>query len=752
MKKCLFLCLFIYLAKGVFGQYTYTGVVLDSKTNQPIEGAYLITDSAAISTFTDVSGKFRFAASSASCQIEIKCIGYTGFHTTISYNNALQILLNPGQTLLQDVVVTANAGEQFKAIGKTDISMRGVNNSQEVLRIVPGLVIGQHQGGGKAEQIFLRGFDCDHGTDIALAVDGIPINMVSHAHGQGYADSHFIIPETIENVNFKKGPYAAEKGDFATTGAVDFNTRNALTNNMIKLEGGMFNTYRAMAMFNVLNRQAIQKQQSWYMAAEYRYTDAYFNYPQHFNRFNFFTKYNGRISKHSYASISASHLNSKWDASGQIPGRAVEKGMIGFYGALDPTEGGNTSRTNINAQLVATMANGDLMKHQLYYSYYKFDLHTNFTFFLEDSINGDQIRQKENRQMAGYNGSYMHKGYLGNVSLVTEAGMAIRADMTSNSSLSHTKDRYTLLTPIKLGDITQTDIAAYLNETIRFNQHLSLNVGLRFDQFNNRYNNQLASDSTLTGIGLYTANANIISPKTNLYYHVNDALQLYISTGKGFHSNDTRAVVVQKGVQVLPGAYGADIGMVSKPAKNVLINAALWYLYLQQEFVYSGDGGIVEPSGKTRRVGIDFSGRYQPFRFLYIDADVNYAHGRSIDNAKGQDYIPLAPVITSTGGITYTNKNGFNGSLRYRYVGNRPANEDYSLTANGYCIADMVLNYTKPCYEIGLGINNIFNTKWKETQFATLTRLQNETLPVNEVCFTAGTPIAAKISLTWFFK
>jgi outer membrane receptor protein involved in Fe transport len=192
--------------------------------------------------------------------------------------------------------------------------------------------------------------------------------------------------------------------------------------------------------------------------------------------------------------------------------------------------------------------------------------------------------------------------------------------------------------------------------------------------------------------------------------------------------------------------------MVSKPTKNVLINAAVWYLYLQQEFVYSGDGGIVEPSGKTRRVGIDFSGRYQPFRFLYIDADVNYAHGRSIDNAKGQDYIPLAPVITSTGGITYTNKNGFNGSLRYRYVGNRPANEDYSLTANGYCIADMVLNYTKPRYEIGLGINNIFNTKWKETQFATLTRLQNEMLPVNEVCFTAGTPIAAKISLTWFFK
>src|SRR5262249_42282548 len=156
------------------------------------------------------------------------------------------------------------------------IAMRGVNNSQEVLRIIPGIVIGQHQGGGKAEQIFLRGFDCDHGTDFRMDVDGMPINMVSHAHGQGFADSHFIIPETIESVDFKKGPYTAGKGDFATTGFVDFNTRNALANNTIKLEGGMYNTWRALGMFNVLGQKAKEKQQSWYVATEYRYSNAYF--------------------------------------------------------------------------------------------------------------------------------------------------------------------------------------------------------------------------------------------------------------------------------------------------------------------------------------------------------------------------------------------------------------------------------------------------------------------------------------------
>jgi len=183
-----------------------------------------------------------------------------------------------------------------------------------------------------------------------------------------------------------------------------------------------------------------------------------------------------------------------------------------------------------------------------------------------------------------------------------------------------------------------------------------------------------------------------------------------------------------------------------------LINAALWYIYLQQEFVYGGDGGSVEFSGKTRRIGFDFSGRYEPLRSLYFDVDLNFAHGRSIDDPKGLNYIPLAPVWSSTGGATYTAKNGINGSLRYRYISDRPANEDYSLTAKGYFITDAVINYTRSKYEVGLTINNIFNTRWKETQFDTETRLKNEPTPVDEICFTPGTPFGAKLSFTFFFK
>jgi hypothetical protein len=754
MLKVQFLFILLFFALPAICQQTIEGIVVDSSTYLPIEGATVTLMPSQISTITNANGRFIFKHNiSNSTSITISDIGYEEHWVDIvDVQKSKRIAIAQRQVILQDVTVLANAGDQYKPISRTDIAMRGVNNSQEVLRIIPGIVIGQHQGGGKAEQIFLRGFDADHGTDFRMDVDGLPINMVSHAHGQGFADSHFIIPETIESIDFKKGPYTASKGDFATTGFVDYNTLNALTTNTIKVEGGMFDTYCLLGMFNLLNEKAKVKEQSWYVASEYRYSNAYFDYPQHFNRFNLFTKYNGKISTHSYLTASATTFWSKWDASGQIPERAVKEDIIGYYGAIDPNEGGLTYRTNTNVALTTALNSSAVIKNQLYYSHSHFDLHTNFTFYLADTVNGDEIRQKEDRDLAGYNGSYNYAGFAGNTKITTDAGVQVRIDKTHNSELSHTVDRYTTLQQIKLGDVTELNIAPYVSETFSFNEHFSINAGLRFDQFYFKYHNKLPNDTTPPGVGVYKANANTFSPKLNFYYHVNNGLQFYLTTGKGCHSNDARSVVVEHGYQSLPSAYSTDLGTVFKPAKNVLINAALWYIYLQQEFVYSGDGGFVEFSGKTRRLGFDFSGRYQPVRTLYFDVDINYAHGRAIGEAKGENYIPLAPIWTSSGGITFLNRNGLNGSLRYRYIADRPANEDYSLTAEGYFITDAVLNYTKPKYEIGLVINNIFNTKWKETQFATITRLKNEAVPTEDICFTPGTPFNAKISFTYFFK
>ena len=741
----------LLLSFACIAQQNINGNVIDASTNQPVEGASVLLMPSNKLFITDARGRFGFKGNiDANATVTFNSIGYSqAVYTVAELNKNNLVSIKPKSINLQDVVIANNASNQYKPISKTDIAMRGVTNSQEVLRIIPGIVIGQHQGGGKAEQIFLRGFDADHGTDFRLDVDGMPINMASHAHGQGFADSHFIIPETIESVDFKKGPYTASKGDYCTTGFVDFNTKNILPNNVIKAEVGMFNTYRALAMVNLLTDK--RKQQSWYMATEYRYSDAYFDNPQHFKRFNLFTKYTGRLTSHSYVTASATTFWSKWDASGQIPDRAVDKGLIGFYGAIDPFEGGITCRTNANVLLTTTLNNGGLIKNQLYYSNYNFDLHTNFTFFLVDTINGDEIRQKEARDMAGYNGSYTRTSYIGNVKVTTEGGLQVRADLTHNTGLSHTVDRYTTLNQIKLGDIFEVNIAPYLSETFIITKSLSLNAGLRFDQFYHQYNNKLASDTTLNGIGIYKANANTVSPKLSLYYHINNNLQFYITSGRGFHSNDTRAVVVTHGYEVLPKADGVDVGTMYKPFKNLLVNAAVWYIYLGQEFVYGGDGGDVTFNGKTKRVGLDLTARYQPHSSLYIDVDINYAHGRVVDATKGQDYIPLAPIWTSTGGITYLSKKGLNGSLRYRYVGDRSGNEDYSLTAVGYFITDAVINYTTKKFELGVVINNILNTRWKETQFDTETRLKGESFSVNDMCFTPGTPFSLKASVQYKF-
>jgi TonB dependent receptor-like, beta-barrel/CarboxypepD_reg-like domain/TonB-dependent Receptor Plug Domain len=754
MRRMLISIGFIFGMISIIHAQAIQGNITDISSNQPIEGVtvYSLPDNRFVTS--DLAGNFSFNSARPVNSLQFTSIGYQSRTVSLKefQNHRNSISLSHVSIELSEVTVSPRAGEQFQAVSKIDIALRDISNSQEVLRLVPGLFIGQHQGGGKAEQIFLRGFDCDHGTDISINADNMSVNMVSHAHGQGYADSHFIIPETIGTVNFKKGPYYTEKGDFCTSGYVDFHTLNFLPYNTVKMEGGMFNTFRLLGMFNMLDEKSKQKQQSWYTAAEYQYTDSYFDNPQHFSRFNFFTKYDGRISKNTWLDLSASAMYSKWNASGQIPGRAVSEGIIGFYGALDPNEGGITSRTNANAQFTTALHNGDMIKNQLYYSYYTFDLHSNFTFYLVDTVNGDEIHQKEARNMFGYKGSYEHVEYIGSARLSSEAGIQFRGDATYNSELSHTKDRYILLNNIKLGNITEFSTSAYLNETLRLSDRFSMNAGLRFDQFYYGYHNKLAADTSYPGTGLYKVSDHSLNPKLSFYYNQNENLQFYLSLGKGFHSNDARSVVAVKSDLSLPAAYGADLGTVFKPARNMIINAALWYITLDQENVYGGDGGTVAFSGKTKRVGFDFSARYQPLQYLFLDLDLNYAHGRSVDEPKGQNYIPLAPVWTSTGGITYSKQNGFNGSLRYRFMGDRPDNENYSLKAIGYFVTDFVLNYTKKNYEIGLTINNVLNTKWKETQFDTVTRLKGEAAPVDEVCFTAGNPFAARLSFSLFFK
>lgn len=732
----LFLPIFALASINIFSQ-SVTGKVSDVNHKAINNALIKNTKDEAVHNHSNQSGEFRLDVDNSADSI---IISHPDFETEkfaiIRTENAEYILSKKASTI-EEIVVSRNL-KNLHSVSTIDLALQPVTSSQDLLRKVPGLFIGQHAGGGKAEQIFLRGFDIDHGTDIAISVDGMPVNMVSHAHGQGYADLHFLIPETINTIDFDKGSYFVDKGDFDTAGYVDFRTKDNIDKSTISLELGQFNTFRTTSLLNLLNKS----NQSAYFAGELMMTDNYFDAPQNFNRINLFGKYTAKLSNKDRISLSLSHFTSKWDASGQIPERAVNEGLISHFGAIDSTEGGNTSRSNFNLQYDKKIDENSYFKSSAYINKYDFQLFSNFTFYLNDPINGDQIRQKENRTIVGLQNEYHEKL---NESTNFLLGMGLRNDSNKDLELSHTMNRQIVLEYLSLGDVNQTNLFGFAGLDYSIGK-LLINGGLRLDYFKFNYVDKLQE-----AYQTKSETKAILSPKLNFLYNQNSNLSFFLKMGKSFHSNDARVVVSQQGKDILPASYGSDLGLVWKPFPKLLVNSALWYLFLEQEFVYVGDEAVVEPSGKTSRKGIDIGLRYQLTNWLYWNTDFTYTHARAIDEPNGSNFLPLAPVTTWVNGFSVKNLKNFSGSLRTRFLGDRPANEDNSVVAKGYLINDFSVNYDLKKISVGVSIENIFNTKWKETQFLTESRLQNETESVEEIHYTAGTPFNARLIIKYTF-
>lgn len=347
--------------------------------------------------------------------------------------------------------------------------------------------------------------------------------------------------------------------------------------------------------------------------------------------------------------------------------------------------------------------------------------------------------------MFGYNGSYQREDRVFNLGWQTELGLQYRQDLSNDNELSHTADKTTTLEQLAYGDINESNIGVYLNETARVSDWLSINAGLRFDHFSFAYKDQI------TGLNRVTVNDQIVSPKLNTYVKLSDNVQVFGSIGYGFHSNDTRVVITQPDAETLPRALGIDIGTLWKPVPRLLLTGTLWRLDLEQEFVYVGDAAVVEPSGKTRRMGIEFSGRWQVLEWLFADIDLNMTDAIAVDEPEGANYIPLAPVFSSIGGLTVQTKNNWSGSIRYRTLGDRPANEDKSVIAEGYSVIDALVTYRIKRYEFGINVDNVFDVHWREAQFDTESRLKDEAAPVSEIHFTAGTPLAIRAHVAYHF-
>lgn len=739
MLRLILFSLFIALGNPLFCM-DVIGKITDNQ-GAPIADAYILKADGSFHSSSNELGIFTCQDAHIGDTLVVSYLGYADKQIVIkeiNFSQSLTIVLEETYFDLTQVHIS-NSLKSVNQLANIDLITQPVNSSQEILRKVPGLFIGQHAGGGKAEQLFLRGFDIDHGTDIAVSVDGIPVNMVSHAHGQGYADLHFLIPETVQRLDFGKGPYYANKGNFTTAGYVNFQTKDQLDNSSISIESGRFNTQRAVTVIDLLKNTT---QQHAYIAGEYLISDGPFESPQNFHRLNLMGKYTANFSNNDKVTFLASYFDSEWTASGQIPQRAIDSGLINRFGAIDDTEGGRTGRTNLALNYTKTIGKNSFLKNSVFYSHYHFDLFSNFTFFANDPVNGDQIRQTESRNLFGVE-SVWHNNQFSNFTY--QVGAGLRHDNVNDVGLWRTANRNTILSSLAQGTVQESNYYSFVNTEFTFGKWV-VNPALRLDYFDFNYADELSLSDPND-----SENDVMLSPKLNIIYTVDADLQFFAKTGIGFHSNDSRVVLARNGKETLPGAYGVDVGTNWKPTPKLWVNTALWYLFLQQEFVYVGDEGIVEPSGKTKRLGIDVSVRGQLSKVLFYSTDFNYTIARSIESPKGENLIPLAPELTMTGGLSAQFDNGLSGGINYRFIKDRPATEDNSIVAEGYFITDLNLNYQFKKITFGLEVQNLFNQEWNEAQFATESRLFDELEAVEELHFTPGAPFFFKSKVTYSF-
>ncbi len=740
-----------------------TGVVFSSFNKIPIQQAKIRLANTNFETVTDENGRFSF--------LEIPARNYTlrvemeGFYTNekevdLESDKALELTIYMYPTLinLPDFAISskkAASAASTSTLGKIDFELRQKNTAQDMLRLVPGLFIAQHAGGGKAEQIFIRGFDCDHGTDVATFVDGIPVNMPSHGHGQGYADLHFLIPETVKNIDVFKGPYFAEFGDFATGAAVQFNTLDSLQSSQATLEFGSVPSKRAISSNRLLLMANIPTGKDGvrsYIANELVYTPGYFESNQQFLRYNLFNKTSIQLSNSSSLALSVSGFGSSWNASGQVPERAVASGQIGRFGSIDNTEGGTTQRINTNIQYNSIGKNRQF-ESNFFTSNYRFKLFSNFTFFANNPLRGDQIEQSDNRFVSGINTKYKIFYDAHGLEYKTTVGGGFRSDNIENS-LWNTEKRARFFEQAH-AKITQNNMNIFVKQDVTFNDWLRADVALRgnymlFDVQDLRP--ESADHKNYSGFNYQF----LPSYKANLIFTPAKNIQFFVNHGTGFHSNDARSSVQEPSNHRLPQVMGSEIGSQINLLNRIILNVALWRLDSENELVYVGDDGTTENKGSSRRTGIDISVRGQLYKWLYADCDLNFSRNILTKKYLGEqlptdNLVPLAPTLTSTGGLTARSQSGLSGSVRYRFIGDRAANESNTTIAKGYFLTDLAASYKYKNIMVNLTVENLLNVKWNEAQFDTESRLKDEPNNVTELHFTPGTPLALKAGFSWFF-
>ena len=730
------------------------GSVLDAATRRPISGAVIAVLEAQPPrlTSTSAAGAFTIRVPGDSARLVAAAIGYAPETLAVANPHVPVTFRLPQAALALDPVTVAaertfsSSAAAARLIGELDMRLRPRESSQELLRLAPGLLIAQHAGGGKAEQIFLRGFDADHGTDVAISVDGVPVNMMSHAHGQGYADLHWLIPEVVDYVTVHKGPYEAQDGDLATAGAVALHTQDRLSQAEVSTRGGSFNTGHTLALLPLGGDAA---HAGGYLALAGHYTNGPFDNPQHYRRFNLFGKWGAPVGSSAEFIVTGSGYDARWTASGQIPERAVAERLITRFGSIDSSEGGNTQRYAATVGLRSAGTGPASWEAQAYAIRSGLQLYSDFTFFLKDSVTGDGIEQDDQRSVVGLAATRTKVSTVFGLPGLLAAGAGTRADFI-NLGLFHQRGRVRLQTRVS-DHITQQNGYTWVRQDVQLSARVRLQFGVRADLFRFGVDDHLVGQPAdfphVSGVRWHA----LVSPKGNVAVQVSEQTTVFGNVGYGFHSNDARDVVVASPDSiVIPRALGAELGMRHYWTGGTLA-AALWGTDLQSELVYDGDEGTTEPSGRTRRYGLDLEARIRLTRWLWADADVNLAHGRFRDEPQKVNRIPLAPEVTSTGGLTARDLGPMSGGLRYRHIGSRAADQADSITARGHSVVELFATWQLSRVQLFAAVDNLFNAVWNEAQFATTSRLPGELAPVTELNFTPGAPRTIQVGLDYRF-
>ena len=727
------------------------GTVLGTGDGAPLHGASVrrlgSTNPAAIA---NERGRFTITVPDSAVQLVATKLGFAPDTVLVAAgSNEVTFNLHEAALELDPLVVTAEpafSAASSSTIRELDLALRPVASAQALLPLVPGLFIAQHAGGGKAEQIFLRGFDADHGTDVAINVDGTPVNMVSHAHGQGYADVHYLLPEVVEQMNVRKGPYAAQDGDLATAGAVDFRTKDRVLGEA-EVRGGSFETGRALALVPFGGDATTF---GGYVAAAYNRTQGPFVSPQNFQSGNGMARMTVPLSAGTRFTFTATGYGASWDASGQVPTRAVEDGSISRFGSIDDTEGGTTHRYEASVTIGGEGKNGSQWSARAYGVNYYLNLYSNFTFFLVDSTNGDGIEQRDDRWLYGALGSYERPTQYASVRGNLAIGASLRGD-AAEVALFDQAARTRLDTRIA-NNISQQNASIWARQNLSFGQQVTLQLGLRGDvfHFNVRPDQSFPPGDEAPASG--TSTLGRVSPKVNLTVEAARYTTLYANFGLGFHSNDARDVVTSSSqASILPRAVGSELG-VRQSWKGGSVAAAAWLLSLESELAFVGDEGVTELIGPSRRIGLDIEARQRIVKWLWADIDANFAHGVLTDEPADANEIPLAPTFTFVGGLTVRDLGPVSGGIRVRHIGSRPAIEDASVTALGYTVTQLFATVDVGRAQFFASVENLFDVTWNEAQFATTSRLQGEPNGgITDLNYTPGAPFGVIAGFRWIF-